>query len=194
MTKRRKVKVGTRFFRTWDGIWGIPSHTWEGAGEGHFHFFCCFSSYTITKKVKSKSLWVSEAWSWQKNIAKPEHSGRIWLCHCSRMCRLAIIQIIMRIRVMMLSADPGSRDARHFFSENEFHAKNGGKWQSMKEYSANMTEKSQKMAKFFAFFQALGDRHLIFCIPGYCTFCHEANLPRDRQCKCHTPSPSSRFL
>ena len=24
----------------------------------------------------------------------------------------------MRIRVMMLSADPGSRDARHFFSEN----------------------------------------------------------------------------
>ena len=73
----------------------------RGGWGGSFSFFCCFSFYTITKKVKSKSLWVSEAWSWQKNIAKPEHSGRIWLCHCSRMCRLAIIQIIMRIRVGM---------------------------------------------------------------------------------------------
>ena len=115
----------------------------EGWG-GSFSFLCCFSSYTITKKVKSKSLWVSEAWSWQKNIAKPEHSGRIWLCHCSRMCRLAIMQMI-RIRVIILPADRGSPNARHLFSENDGNSrKNDWKWQSMKEYSANMTEKRLK--------------------------------------------------
>ena len=136
----------------------------RGGWGGSFSFFCCFSSYTITKKVKSKSLWVSEAWSWQKNIAKPEHSGRIWLCHCSRMCRLAIIQIIMRIRVMMLSADPGSRDARHFFSENEFHAKtaeNDSRWRNILQ----TWQKKPENGEIFRVFPGIGWQALNFLHP-----------------------------
>ena len=148
MTKRRKVKVGRDSFVP-EMVYEVFHHIHErGLGRVIFISLLFFIQYQITKRAKSKSLWVSEAWSWQKNIAKPEHSGRIWLCHCSRMCRLAIFQ---RIRVMILSAVPGSWDARHFFSENEFHAKtaeNDSQWRNILQTWQKKARKWRNFSRF----------------------------------------------